>query len=186
MAIAELNRSIYHPVQKDRATFIRTAAETGGEYSLLEIELEPGGGNGLHRHRSFNERFTVLEGVLGVEVEGQVSILRPGDTALAPLGSAHRFFSVEGSPARFNVELRPGHTGFERALRIAYGLAEDNQVDRQGRPSNLLHMALLLEMGDMDLVGPLALLSPIFGLLASIARRRGAERELVARYCPEE
>lgn len=186
MTTAELTRSIYHPIQRDRVTFRRTSAETGGEYSLLEIELEPGGGNALHRHRTYSERFTVLDGALGVEVDGQVSILHPGDTALAPIGSTHRFFSVEGSSARFSVELRPGHTGFEQALRIGYGLAADGQVDQKGHPSNPLHLAVLLELSDIALVGPIVLLTPLFGLLAWIARRQGILQELIARYCPAE
>lgn len=186
MTTVELTRSIYHPIQRDRATFLKTSAETGGEYTLLEIELEPGGGNALHRHTTYSERFTVLDGALGVEVEGQVSILHPGDSALAPVGSSHRFFSVEGSPARFNVELRPGHTGFEQTLRIGYGLAVDGQVDQKGHPSNPLHLAVLLEHSDMALVGPMALLAPLFGLLAGVARRRGVLQGLVARCCPDE
>jgi quercetin dioxygenase-like cupin family protein len=186
VAIAEQTRTIYHPTQRDSATFIKTSAETGGEYSLLEIELEPGGGNALHRHTAYSERFTVIDGELGVEVEGQTRILRPGDSALVPIGSAHRFFSVEGSRARFNVELRPGHTGMEQTLRIGYGLAVDGQVNAKGHPSSPLHLAVLVELGGMGFVGPMALLAPLFRALAHLARRRGVLQALILRYCPAE
>lgn len=183
MAAIELARTHYHPIQRDSATFIQTSAETGGEYTLLEIELEPGGGNALHRHTSYSERFTVLDGALGIELAGKSQILQVGETALVPAGAVHRFYSVSPSRARFNVELRPGHTGFEQALRIAYGLATDGAVDAKGHPNNPLHMAVLLELGDMALVGLTAVLTPVFKLLANIARRQGVLQELIARYC---
>lgn len=183
MTTTELTRSIYHPIQRDRATFLKTSVETGGEYSLLEIELEPGGGNDLHRHTSYSERFTVLDGTLGVELDGQVSVLQPGGSVLVPIGGKHRFFSVADAPARFQVEMRPGHTGFEQTLRIGYGLAADGECNAKGLPTNPLHLALLLELSDMAMVGPAALLAPLFRLLATIARRRGVLDELVARYC---
>jgi hypothetical protein len=35
-AIAHTNRRIYDPIQKDYATFLKTAEESGGEYTLIE------------------------------------------------------------------------------------------------------------------------------------------------------
>ena len=35
---------IYNPIQKDYATFLETSDETGGEHTLIEIEVAPGGG----------------------------------------------------------------------------------------------------------------------------------------------
>ncbi len=34
----------YHPIQKDYATFLQTSEETSGEYTLIEVEVAPGGG----------------------------------------------------------------------------------------------------------------------------------------------
>ena len=82
----------------------------------------------------------------------------------------------------FRVELRPGHRGFERSLQIAYGLAEDGKVRKDGTPRNLLHLALLVEESDSRIAGPLRLLQPVFGVLAAVARRRGVDRELARRY----
>jgi hypothetical protein len=36
-------RRYYHPEQKDYATFLETSEETGGERTLIEIEVAPGG-----------------------------------------------------------------------------------------------------------------------------------------------
>ena len=38
-------RRYYHPLQKDYATFLKTSEETGGEFTLIEVEVAPGGGN---------------------------------------------------------------------------------------------------------------------------------------------
>ncbi len=35
-------RRYYHPIQKDYATFLGTSEETGGEYTLIEVEVAPG------------------------------------------------------------------------------------------------------------------------------------------------
>ena len=42
--LATPQRRYYHPIQKDYATFLETSEETGGEYSLIEVEVAPGGG----------------------------------------------------------------------------------------------------------------------------------------------
>jgi quercetin dioxygenase-like cupin family protein len=181
MAIATA-REIYNPIQRDRVTFLKTAAETDGELSLLEMEAAPGGGNGLHIHTTYSERFTVIEGELGVQIGKQQHVLRPGETGLVPVGAVHRWYNSSTQPARIYVELRPGHTGFEQALRIAYGLARDGHTNATGMPKNLLHLAVLVQISDIKLVGPMALLTPLFGLLARIARRRGVEADLLARY----
>jgi quercetin dioxygenase-like cupin family protein len=181
MAIAAA-REIYNPIQRDRVTFLKTAAETGGELTLLELEVAPGGGNGLHIHTTYSERFTVIEGELGVQLGKQQLLLRQGATEIVPAGIVHRWYNASSQPARIYVELRPGHAGMEQALRIAYGLATDGHTNATGMPKNLLHLAVLLQISDIKLVGPLALMSPLFGLLAQIARRRGVEAELITRY----
>ena len=79
-------RSFHHPIQRDRATFLETSEESGGEPTLAELEVAPGGGNALHRHLAFSERF---EGELTVHVDGRDLALRPGDAATAPIGSLH-------------------------------------------------------------------------------------------------
>ena len=40
---------------KDRVTVLKSPKETNNEYLLLEIELDPKGGNGLHYHTSFQK-----------------------------------------------------------------------------------------------------------------------------------
>jgi quercetin dioxygenase-like cupin family protein len=176
-------RRVYNPVQRDAAVFLETSAETGGKRTLIEVELAPGGGNEAHRHVAFAERFEVAHGTLTVRVGDEEHTLGPGDKACAPVGARHCFANGTEEPVRFLVELLPGHAGFEQSLQIAYGLAADGLVTGKGIPKRLSHLALLVDLGDTRLSGPLKILEPVLGLLARRARARGVEAELIARYC---
>jgi quercetin dioxygenase-like cupin family protein len=175
-------RRIYSPVQKDAAIFLETAEESGGQRSLFEIELAPGGGNAPHSHLTYAERFTAVEGELTVYVEGLAHSLRPGDEASAAPGVMHCFSNHTDELVRFHVELTPGHRGFEQALQIGYGLAEDGLTNDKGIPKNLVYAGVLMDMGEMRVAGPLRLLVPMFKLLARWGRRRGVDAALVERY----
>ncbi len=60
--------TIENPYFDDKVTFLKKSAETGGAYTLLEIELGHGGGNTPRYHRRFSEAFIAVEGLLGVEL----------------------------------------------------------------------------------------------------------------------
>jgi mannose-6-phosphate isomerase-like protein (cupin superfamily) len=178
----EQHRRIYNPVQRDAATFLETSEETGGERTLAELEVAPGGKVTPHYHLTYSERFTVLEGRLTIEIDGVRRELAAGDQALAAPGSLHAWSNPGEERSVARVELRPGSPGFEKALRVAYGLAADGLVLKNGVPRNPLHAALVLEMGEVRLPGAYAALERILGLLARLARWRGVDRELERRY----
>ena len=164
-------------------TFLETSGESGGERTLVEIEVAPGGGNVLHRHHGFSERFEVVDGVLTVHLDGEDVQLQPGDAATAPIGSLHRVRNETDAPVTARVELRPGSLGFERAIQIAYGLAQDGLAAKNGAPKNLIQLGLLAEMPDTQVTGALRILGPALRALARRARRKGVDRRLIARYC---
>lgn len=174
-------RTFSNPAIKDVVTFVQTSDESGGELTHLEITLGPGGGNGLHRHLSFSEEFKVLEGKLGVQVGKQSIQLAEGESEVASLGTNHRFFNESAKPVRFYVFLRPGHSGFEKGLQAAYGLARDGKVSSKGIPKNPLHLALIAEMTDTKPAGPMSILNPVLHRLAQTARRKHVDQEL-AKY----
>jgi quercetin dioxygenase-like cupin family protein len=182
MSATVQQRRIFSPVQRDAAIFLETTEESGGRRTFVEVELAPGGGNQPHKHLSFSERFISVEGELTVRVDGLLHVLHPGDEALAEPGAVHNFANETDEPIRFQVELAPGHRGFEQALQIAYGLAEDGQTNDKGIPNSLMTTALLMELGETRVVGPLRALMPLLKLLARWGRRRGADAALVERY----
>lgn len=182
MSVTVQQRRIHSPVQQDTAIFLETAAESGGRRTLLEIELAPGGSNAPHRHLSYDERFVALEGELTVRVDGLLHVLQPGDEATARAGVVHCFANETDEPVRFQVALAPGHRGFEQALQIGYGLAQDGLTNDNGIPKSLVHAGLLMQMGEMRVTGPMRALTPLLGLLARWGRRRGADAVLIERY----
>lgn len=176
-------RQIYNPVQKDAAIFLQTSEETGGERTLIEIEAAPGGGTTPHYHKTYAEHFEVLRGALEVQLGKTTHTLRAGQKAVAQINTLHRWHNPTNEPVVFLVELRPGHSGFEKALTVAYGLAGDGLSNSNGLPKNLYHTALLFEWGEGRLPGLFALAEPLFRLLAERARRKGIDKKLEARYC---
>jgi mannose-6-phosphate isomerase-like protein (cupin superfamily) len=181
--VASSPRRIYNPIIKDYATFLETSAATNGKRTLIEIELAPGGGNPLHYHKSFSERFEVLEGTLHVQVGKETFILQPTQSATASANTLHRFFNPTDQRTRFLVDIRPGHTGFEQSLQIAYGLAADGKTNAKSLPTNLYHLAVLFVLGEGMVPGVFALLMPVFRMLAARARKKGIEQELIRTYC---
>lgn len=177
------SRRIHNPVQKDSATFVETAQESGGAWTLLDVELAPGGGNAPHRHLTYAEHFEVLEGQVAIRLGEDKHLLEAGDRITAPIGSVHCFANLTDHAARFRVMLEPGHRGFEEALQIGYGLAADGRTRGDSMPMSLSTTALLMELSDIRPVGPLAAIVPMLKPLANRARRRGLDRQLRARYC---
>jgi len=177
------SQRIYNPVQKDAATFLQTSAATDGACTVLELEVAPGGGNGLHYHKTFAEHFTVVSGEFGVQIGKETFTLKAGEAASVPPFALHRWYNNMGETAIVRVELRPGSAGFERTLQISYGLANDGLVNRQGLPSSIVHLAILADISDTIVPGFFAHILPILRLIARRARRTGVERELIERYC---
>jgi len=73
-----MKRIIVNPIFKDTVTFLKTAAESNGQISDLELTLLPGGRNPLHYHMSYSETFTAIDGEVGVRL-GRIKkkILKP-------------------------------------------------------------------------------------------------------------
>ncbi len=173
---------IYNPVQDDAVTFLVTSEESGGERSLAELDVAPGGKVTPHFHLSYTERFAVIQGELTVQVGDVRHVLSRGEELTVPIGSLHSWRNESPERTVAELELRPGQPGFETSLRVIYGLAADGKVLKNGLPRNPLHAALLLEWGETRLPGAFALLERGLRLLARVARLARIDRKLVARY----
>jgi quercetin dioxygenase-like cupin family protein len=177
-----MERSIYNPIQKDRVHFLKTAHETGGEYTLVEVELADGGGVGLHYHKTYSEKFECLEGELEVRLGKTLHTLHPGDSATAIHNMNHLFRNRSGNPCRFRVELRPASRGFEQSLQIGYGLAADGACKPNGFPKDRLALAWLFEISESNLPGWMSLFEFILRKQAKKARRKGLDKTLTEKY----
>jgi quercetin dioxygenase-like cupin family protein len=172
------NRVIENPVIKDKITILKSHDDTNGEYLLAQLEVAPGGGNELHYHTSFTEKFSVIEGQLNVSLNGEEKVLKVGKSAFVPKLAHHRFYNSSDQYVTALVELRPARN-FEKAIRIGYGLARDGKVTAKAIPKSIWHLALLFQLGESYLPGlPLPIQRGIFGTLAGIAKLLGKDKEL--------
>ena len=179
----DLLRAIYNPVQKDTAVFIETVAETNGAYSLIEVDVSPGGGVGLHYHKAYSETFTCLQGELHVQLGKKVYELKAGDAPVtAEKNTLHRFFNASNKPCRFRVLISPGCRGFEESLQIAYGLARDGKTNKKGTPSNIDHLGVLLALSESKLPGWQSLFEKVFLWIGKRAEKKGITTALRKEY----
>jgi quercetin dioxygenase-like cupin family protein len=175
-------RVFENPLIKDKVTVLKTTSETNGQYLLVEVELQPGGGNDMHYHTTFNEEFTAVEGMLGIDVGNKKLRLQPGDQAIAPVNQLHRFYNPGKEVIRFHVKIFPPKDNFLKGLSIGYGLASDGLTSKKGIPKKFAHLALLLDLTDTRLPGLLSLLNPVIKRGARRARQKGIDKELIERY----
>jgi quercetin dioxygenase-like cupin family protein len=173
MALA--GQTITNPVSGETLTFIRTAAETGGELLEVELELTPDGHvPGAHVHPEQEERFEVLEGRMRFRMGLRRITAGPGDVVVVPAGKVHRFANAGDGVARARVRVTPA-LDMEQLFETTVALAEEGAVTWTGMPKPL-HLALFVQRFRREVRAPFppapvvrATLAP----LAAIARRRG-------------
>ena len=82
--------------------------QTGGAYSLFEVAVGPGGGEGPHVQHREDECFYVLEGRFEFVVEGSKIEAGPGTLVYAPKGDLHAFENVGTTTGSMLVSQTPG------------------------------------------------------------------------------
>jgi quercetin dioxygenase-like cupin family protein len=131
-----------NPVTGEVLVFHRTSADTGGESVLVETIVRPGGFvAAAHVHPQQSERFEVLEGVLGLRAGGKEILAGPGDVAVVPAGTPHRFRNAGNGDVRFLCEVRPA-LQFESLIETMFTLAAEGKTNRRGLP-NPLRLAVI-------------------------------------------
>ncbi|KAJ4391034.1 hypothetical protein N0V93_004647 [Gnomoniopsis smithogilvyi] len=180
-------RTIINPVTHETATFRRYMAETNQEFSEIDVTVRAGGGVPLHYHSMRTETFTAVSSIIHLQRGKEEIVLAPGETAIVPPGSLHRFWNPAGGDMSFTVRVIAAanydNEGFEKGLYIWYGLARDGLVRDNGIAMNPLHQAVITFMQDTWIAGwGIWLLTPVFATLYAVARWTGVERELVKKY----
>jgi quercetin dioxygenase-like cupin family protein len=178
----ENSRRIYNPVQKDHVTFLKTSQETGGDCTVVEVELAPKGGVGLHYHKTYSEKFDCLDGELKVQSAKTIHTLLADQSITAYPYINHRFFNSSDKVCKFRVELRPASRGFEQSLQIGYGLARDGQTNAKGFPKDRLALAWLFDISESNLPGWMSFFEFILRRQSKKAKAKGLDRELVQKY----
>ena len=106
-----------------------TAADTGGQMTILEITEPPDGEGPLHVHHGEDEGFWILEGSATFEVGDQTIEAHAGDYVFGPRDIPHRYTTgPEG--CRMLFIFTPG--GFEDLLRATSRPAERRTLPPAG------------------------------------------------------
>ena len=172
------DRTIFNSNGNYSVTFVESGQETSGAYEVVEVELEPNGGNEWHYHKTFDEQFTVLEGVVTIGLENNIYHLNPGDSVTAYKNQIHYFRNNTDNKAKLLVKTNPAR-GLEKTIRVGYGLANDGQFNDNGLTRNLWHMVLLMGYSESYFGGiPAFVQEPMVNNLAKIAQWKGEDREL--------
>jgi quercetin dioxygenase-like cupin family protein len=180
-------RTFENPQTRERATLVESARDNGGTQSVLDFEVDAGGGVMGHFHDVHREQIQVLAGTIEVTVDGVTRQVRAGETAVVEPGQSHLWRNPSATELlRFRGTFTPGHPGFEAALRVLFGLARDGQTKAGGFPKRLDDLALLVKWNRGLPSGPLRLLAPVFGWLARRAEASGRAAELLRRYGAED
>jgi mannose-6-phosphate isomerase-like protein (cupin superfamily) len=105
--------------------YLATGDGTDGCFGLYRWNMAPGpGGPDLHFHRTINESFFIIEGVVTLG-DGEKEVeARPGDYLYVPPGGLHSFKNHSDEPASMLLLFTPGAPRegyFEGLLEIAQG-----------------------------------------------------------------
>ncbi|MES1247772.1 MAG: cupin domain-containing protein [Actinomycetota bacterium] len=129
--------TLVNTVTGETITFVETAAETGGEYTLIEVEVAPGGGVPMaHVHPYQSETFEVISGELTMKCGRDTLVARAGDVVTVAPGRVHRFRNTSASAVRFRCTVAPARD-FERFIETMFALAADGKLNKRGMPNPL-------------------------------------------------
>jgi quercetin dioxygenase-like cupin family protein len=164
-----------NPVTGERAVIRVGTAETSGQRLVVDLFVRPGGRVAAeHYHPNMRERFTIVEGLIGMSADGERSVLARGTRVDVPPGMVHDWWNAGTEVAQVLLEIEPA-ARFEAAIRNSFGLAQDGRTDARGMPG-LLQLALFAREFD-DVIRfarpPRVVQRLLFALLAPLARLAG-------------
>jgi quercetin dioxygenase-like cupin family protein len=134
--------TLHNPVTGEVIRFVKAAADTGGEYVLVEVVVEPNGAvAAAHVHPYQTEIFEILEGEVTFRAGKETIVAKAGDTVRVDPGTPHRFWNAGETDARFRTEVRPA-LEFESLIETMFALANDGKTNRKGLP-NPLRLAVI-------------------------------------------
>jgi quercetin dioxygenase-like cupin family protein len=168
--------AIANPVTGERVVIRVSARESDGERFEVERFLPPDHPRQPERvHPRQESVITVVRGLAGFRLHGQVRMALPGDRLVAPPGAPHQLWNAGGDTLHVRFEQRPGLESTERLLLTLCALAAAGETDSRGTPGLLQRVVMIPAYADT-----LRLTSPswpvqlaVCRLLGPLARARG-------------
>ena len=138
---------------RDLVTFLATADDTGGAYSLFEGRMAPGGGTSAHIHHLEDEALLVLEGTYAISVGDATAEYGPGGFVFVPRGVSHAFKNVGKAPARLLFVVTPG--GLHEQFFAEFGQpVADPDGDPPAAPTDFARMLAVAGQYGIEFVRP--------------------------------
>jgi mannose-6-phosphate isomerase-like protein (cupin superfamily) len=110
-----------HTARGSVMAFKAVAAQTGGDFSLMERTVPPHGRRPLpHRHVTSSEAFWVLNGAITFVLDGVEARGERDDFLLVPRGAAHTFGNDGDEPARLLVLHAPAMDAYFAELDVLW------------------------------------------------------------------
>lgn len=128
-----------------------SSAQTGGAYSITEIESFPGNGPPVHIHHKEDECLYIAEGAFSMILGDRVFDVADGDYVRIPKGTPHTYKNVGAVPGKMLVVLSPG--GFERLWAELGQPGSLNQPPKEADPSTLNRLLVLAAGYGLEICG---------------------------------
>jgi mannose-6-phosphate isomerase-like protein (cupin superfamily) len=110
--------------------FKAVAEQDGGDFSLMERTLPPGGRRPPpHRHTNCSEAYFVLDGLVSVTIEGEDLAVGPEGFVLVPRGTTHTFGNGGDAQARLLVLHAPAMDAYFAGLHDLWNRPEPPSPD---------------------------------------------------------
>jgi quercetin dioxygenase-like cupin family protein len=126
-----------------------TAADTGGQLTIIEVTCAPGFEAPLHVHHREDEAFWILEGGVTLQVGEETFEAAAGDYALGPRDIPHRY-SVGDEGCRMLFICTPG--GFEALVRDMSEPAASRTVPPPGELPDMERVQAIARRHGCDLL----------------------------------
>lgn len=93
----------------------RPLSTAARQLTVIDVSLEPGHGHDFHRHPEQEEVIVVQAGEIEQWLEGESTMLGPGEAVFIAEGTVHASFNTGHETARLTVALGPcvGDGGYE-------------------------------------------------------------------------
>ena len=112
--------------------FKALAEQDGGDFSLMERTLPPGGRRPPpHRHTNCSEAYFVLDGLVGVTLSGAELSVGPEGFVLVPRGTAHTFGNAGEQEARLLVIHAPAMDAYFAGLHDLWNHSQAPTQDEE-------------------------------------------------------
>ncbi len=140
--MAYKNKTILNSITGQGIRFLQTAKDTNGELLEMEATFNAHSKEPLaHYHPYQIEDFTILSGELTVRIDGDIIVMKQGETLHIPSHKVHAMWNSSGSKAVVNWKVQPA-MDTENLLETATGLANEGKTNKDGAP-NILQVALI-------------------------------------------